>query len=299
MHIGQLFHFYRLIIQSLRFFCSELIARPINNITLLLASSSCRISLLYRSFSSFSRNRVHWVSCNLRLMSCKATWDLLIWLWWIALLALASSIHSLLASKIESCYRWVVSFVKVHSLFTNCLSAASIWSFVRLLLTIIENHRSTFWWNTIKLLLFCNKMYLRLRLDLIATTCKHLLLLLIQLPRLHLLHIWLLTELERRILTHLNKLKSLIHVCIIPEISICLENVLLKHGLCILLHYSVWLWCSSILILALASWLLMVGPWHFYVRLCLHRWACSVVEFSSILYRNVRNALKFQTLPFQ
>ena len=134
---------------------------------------------------------------------------------------------------------------------------------------------------------------------LIATTCKHLLLLLIQLPRLHLLNIWLLTELERRILTHLNKLKSLIHVCIIPEISICLENVLLKHGLCILLHYSVWLWCSSILILALASWLLMVGPWHFYVRLCLHRWACSVVEFSSILYRNVRNALKFQTLPFQ
>ena len=83
-------------------------------------------------------------------------------------------------------------------------------------------------------------MYLRLRLDLIATTCKHLLLLLlIQLSRLHLLHIWLLAELKSRILTHLHKLKSLIHLAIIPEISISLENVLLQHGLCILLHYSV------------------------------------------------------------
>ena len=180
MHIGQLFHFYRLIIQSLRFFCSELIARPINNITLLLASSSCRISLLYCSLSSFGRNRVHWVSCNLGLMCCKTTWNLLIRLWWIALLTLASSVYSLLTSKIKSRDRWIVSFVKVHSLFSYCLSTAGVWSFVRLLLlTIIKNHRSSFWWNSIKFLLFCNEMYLGLRLDLITTTCKQLLLLLI------------------------------------------------------------------------------------------------------------------------
>ena len=217
-------------------------------------------------------------------MCCKATWNLLIWLRWISLLTLASSIHSFLTSKIKSCNRRIVNFVKVRSLFSYCLSAASIRSFIRLLLTIIENHRSTFWWNSIKFLLFCNEMYLRLRLDLIATTCKHLLLLLTQLPRLHLLHIWLLAELERRILTHGYKLKSLIHVRIIPEISICLENVLLQHGLCILLHYSIWLWSASILILSLTSWLLMVDSWHIYlVWLCLLRWTCSVVKFSSIL----------------
>ena len=177
-----------------------------------------------------------------------------------------------------------MSFAKVHSLFANCLSAASIRSFIRLLLTIIENHWSTFWWNSIKLLLFCNEMYLRLRLDLIATSCKHLLLLLTQLPGLHLLHIRLLAELERRILTHLYKLKSLVHLTIVPEISICLENVLLQHSLCILLHYSVWLRGASLLILSLASWLLMVDNWHIYlVWLCLLRWTRSVVKFSSIL----------------
>ena len=192
-----------------------------------------------------------------------------------------------------------MSFVEVHPLFTNRLSTASVWSFVRLLLTIIENHWSTFWWNTIKLLLFCNEMYLRLRLDLIATTCKHLLLLLIQLPGLHLLHIWLLAKLERRILTHGYELKSLIHLAIIPDISICLENVLLQQCLSILLHYSVWLRSAPILILSLASWLLMEDPWHFYlVWLWLLRWACSIVKFSPSLNRNVRNALKFKTLPF-
>ena len=217
-------------------------------------------------------------------MCCKATWYLLIWLWWISLLALACSIHSFLTSKIKSCDRRIVNFVKVPSLLSYCLTTASIRSFIRLLLTIIENHWSTFWWNSIKLLLFCNEMYLRLRLDLIATSCKHLLLLLTQLPGLHLLHIRLLAELERRILTHLYKLKSLVHLTIIPEISIRLENVLLQHGLCILLHYSVWLRSASILILSLASWLLMVDNWHIYlVWLCLLRWSRSVVKFSSIL----------------
>ena len=142
-------------------------------------------------------------------------------------------------------------------------------------------------------------MYLRLRLHLITTTCKHLLLLLSELARLHLLHIWLLAKLERRILTHLYERKSLIDFTITCDLAILCKYILLHYCLAILMHNTIWLRCSSVLIFSLTSRLLMVDRYLDLILLSLLSWrTCSVIKFSPILEQNVRNALEFWTYLF-
>ena len=105
-------------------------------------------------------------------------------------------------------------------------------------------------------------MDLGLGLDLISTACKHLLLLLCKLPRLHLLHVWLLTELELWILAHLHEGKSLINISITSDITIGCEYILLHHLLGILLHYPIRLGGYPVLIFALAPRLLVMDSIH-------------------------------------
>ena len=127
-------------------------------------------------------------------------------------------------------------------------------------------------------------MDLWLRLDLITTTCKHLLLLLSQLSWCHLLDIWLLAELELWILAHLNKGKSLINFTIAPDVSIWAKYILLHDRLSILLHHTIRLGSPPILVFALASGLLVMYTSHFnLVLLRLLLWSSPVVKFSSIL----------------
>lgn len=300
MHISKLLHFYCFVIQSFRFLSSKLVTGAIHKIALLFSSSSCRVSLLYCSFGSFSGNRVHWISCNLGLMCNKATWHILVRLRWITLLYLISR-NSFLPTKIKSsnCLVMSTNLVQVYSLFTNCLTTTCIGSFIRLLLAIIKNHGGTLWWDTIELLLLRYEVHLRLRLHLITTTCKHLLLLLSELTRLHLLHIWLLCKLERRVLTHLDERKSLIDFAITCDLAILCKNILLHHCLGILMHNTIWLRCSSVLIFSLASRLLMVDRHLDLILLSLLGWrTCSVIKFSPILEQNVRNALEFKTYLF-
>ena len=279
MHVSELLHFYGFIVECLRLFSGELITRSIHEVALLLTGSSSRVRLLDGSFSSFSGDRVHRVSCNLGLMASQTTWNLLIRLRGISLLNLAPWTYAFLASKIESSYGCIVitSLAHSHTLLPYSLPTAGVGSLIRLL-AIIENHRGSLRRNTVKFLLLSDEVHLRLGLDLIPSACKHLLLLCSQLSRLHLLDIWLLAELELRVLAHLHKLKSLVYLTIATNVPIWPKNVCLHDRLSILLHHSIGLRRAPILIFALAPGLLVVDPCRFdLVLLRLLRWTCPVI----------------------